>query len=187
MKVIGISGSPRLMGSTETLLSRALEGASSAGATVERLILNDIDFKPCQACGGCAKSGVCVLRDGLKSVYDKIGSADAVIIGSPVFFVSVSAQLKMMIDRFHCVWVAKNILGKKSARAEPKKGIFLSVASSVKEGTFDNAKSVIKAFFSTIDTDYSGELLCRGIDKRRDILKDKASLDKAFRLGRAIV
>jgi multimeric flavodoxin WrbA len=186
VKVVGISSSPRRHGNSEILLDRALEGAVSAGADVEKIVVNELEFKTCQECGECSKNGVCVILDGMESVYKKMDSADAVIVSSPMFFSSVTAQAKMMIDRFQCAWVAKYIL-KSCVRAKKRKGIFIGVAGSYRKGSFENARSIIKAFFATLDIEYTGELFCGGIEKMKDIDQDEKVLNRAYALGRDLV
>ncbi len=186
MKVVGISASPRRSGNSEIMLNRALEGSASSGALVEKIVLNELDLKPCQECGGCDKTGRCVIRDDMDQIYDKLDKADACIIASPIFFASVSAQAKMMIDRFQCFWVSKYIL-KDKPPAKKRRGAFLSVAGSYRKEHFDNAKGVIKAFFATLDIEYAGELFCGGIDKTADIDRDTETLNKAYKLGKELV
>ncbi len=186
MKVVGISGSPRRSGNSEILLDRALEGAKLAGAEVKKIILNELSFKPCQECGGCSKTGVCVIRDGMEDIYKLLKGADAFIISTPIFFASVSAQTKMMIDRFQCEWMAKYML-KKAMRKKRRKGLFICVAGSHRNDHFDNARSVIKAFFATLDIEYCGELFCGGIEKMRDIDNEEKTLNKAYALGRGLI
>jgi multimeric flavodoxin WrbA len=186
MKVVGISASPRRSGNSEVLLDRALEGAMSAGADVEKIVLNELDFKACQECGGCYKSGVCVIRDGMSYLYEKLDKADAVIISSPIFFASLSAQAKMMIDRFQCVWTAKYIL-KNRMQVKKRKGIFISVAGSYRKDYFENAGSIVKAFFATLDIEYTGELFHGGAEKMADVDRDEKVLNKAYILGRGLV
>src|SRR3989338_242360 len=127
MNVLGISSSPRKGGNSDVLLDEALAGASSAGATVAKIVLNDLTFRPCQECGGCDTTGICVVRDDMGGVYEKFAEADIVILASPIFFGSLSAQLKMMIDRFQCAWVKKYLLKKRVTKPgkRKKKGIFL--------------------------------------------------------------
>lgn len=186
MKVVGISASPRRSGNSEILLDRALGGAVFAGAVAEKIVLNELDFRPCQECGGCDKNGVCIIHDGMSRVYQKLDRADAIIISSPVFFASLSAQAKMMIDRFQCAWIAKYIL-KARPRAKKRKGIFICVAGSYRKDHFENARSIIKAFFATLDTKYSGELFCGGVEKAGGIDEDKKALSKAYTLGKDLV
>ena len=183
MNVVGISASPRRWGNSEILLDRALEGAKLSGAKVEKIILNELDFRPCQECAGCAKTGVCVIRDGMDGVYRSVNGAGVIIISVPIFFAGVSAQAKMMIDRFQCAWEAKYNL-KRSARGKKRKGFFISVAGSRRKDFFDNARAVVRAFFATLDVEYSGELLCGGIERKADVDGKKELLDKAFALGR---
>lgn len=186
MRVMAISGSPRRSGNSEILLNRAIEGAFSAGAEAEKIFLDELRFKPCQECGGCDKTGVCVIRDDMDAVYAKLDIADAFIFASPIFFTSVSAQAKMMIDRLQCRWVAKYILNKK--RPENKRrGIFLSVAGSFRREHFDNAKSTVKAMFATLDVEYAGELFRGGIEKMNDIVRDDGALREAYALGKGLV
>ncbi|MBI4974861.1 MAG: flavodoxin family protein, partial [Candidatus Omnitrophica bacterium] len=155
MKILGISGSPRKGGNTDTLLDKALEGAQSAGARVEKIALNDLNFKPCQECGGCDETGICVIDDDMQLVYRSLNSADAVIVASPIFFGSVTAQVKMMIDRLQSLWVLKYVLRKAATARRKRKGIFLCVSAARKKRFFENAKSIIKIFFATLDIKYA--------------------------------
>lgn len=181
MTVLGISASPRISGNTDILLDELLSGAKSKGAVVGKVRLADLNFEGCRSCGGCDKSGACVLNDDMRSVYKKIGEADYLIVASPIFFGSVSSQLKAMIDRFHCIWVKKNIL-KKSADTK-KKGVFLSVSGANEKKFFENAKYIIRLFFNTIDVEYSGEIFCGGVDAKGAIKQRKDVLKTAFDLG----
>ncbi|MBN2453440.1 MAG: flavodoxin family protein [Candidatus Omnitrophica bacterium] len=186
MNVVGISGSPRRHGSTETLLDRLLEGAVSAGADVEKIVLNELTFRPCQECGGCDRTGACVIKDDMEFIYRRIEDADGIVVASPVFFANVSAQTKMMIDRFQCAWVAKYAL-KKERRTKKQKGIFISVSAAHRKDFFDSSKLVVKSFFATLDIEYAGELLCGGITNKSDIDSNEKLLKSAFELGKSFL
>lgn len=179
-------GSPRKGGNSDCLLDRALEGARSGGAVVEKIVLNDLKFRPCQNCGGCDQTGACILRDGMRLIYEKVGECDGIIISSPVFFANVSAQVKMMIDRFQCVWVKKNILEKAAPPKKARKGVLLSVSSAGKPEHFENSRKAVRVFFAAIGVDYYGEIFRSCVEKKGDIKKDKAALDRAFELGAAL-
>jgi multimeric flavodoxin WrbA len=104
MYVIAINGSPRKNGNTATLLNKALEGASSQGATTELINLYDLNFKGCISCFACklkgGKSyGKCGYKDELTPVLEKVGSADAVILGSPIYFGEVTGEMRSLIER----------------------------------------------------------------------------------------
>ena len=188
-KVLGISGSPRRGGNTEILLDEALEGSRSRGAKIEKIVLNDLRFKPCQECGGCDKTGKCIIEDDLEMVYEKVEEADCLIIASPIFFGSLSAQLKMMIDRFQCTWVKKYILKKRwgiSGKAK-RRGVFLCVSAAKKNEFFENADRIMKIFFRTLDIDYFGHIFYGGAEKKAAIQESEDVLKKAFELGAKLV
>ena len=104
MYIIAINGSPRKNGNTAALLNKALEGASSQGATTEMINLYDLNFKGCMSCFACklkdGKSyGKCAYKDELTPVLNKIENADAVIIGSPIYFSDVTGEVRSFIER----------------------------------------------------------------------------------------
>jgi len=107
MKILGINASPRGSKSqTRKLVQAVLDGARSKGAVVELVDLYRLKMEYCNACEICYETGKCVKRDDLQSLYKKILSADGLIMGSPNYFHSVTAQMKTMIDRMadavHC-------------------------------------------------------------------------------------
>lgn len=104
MNVIGINGSPRKQWNTATLVAKALEGAAAQGATTELVHLYDLDFKGCISCFACktrgGKSyGKCVLHDDLAPVLEKIAAADALVIGSPIYFGTVTGETRSFLER----------------------------------------------------------------------------------------
>ena len=185
MKVLGINGSPRIGGNTDILLDRVLEGARSKGAETEKIILNTLKFSPCQECSELRDDGTCIIEDDMQIVYEAVEKADAVIVASPIFFGSLSAQTKMMVDRFQCLWRAKHILKKQMAKKR-RIGAFISVEASTREDFFENAKAIVKNLFVTINTGYKEELFCPGIDEKGNILKHPEFLKRAFELGERI-
>jgi multimeric flavodoxin WrbA len=102
-KVIAVNGSPRKTWNTATLLRRALEGAASKGAETKLVHLYDIDFKGCVSCFACkrkeGKSRGCALNDGLKPLLDEIAAADGLILGSPIYFGSLTGEMRSFLER----------------------------------------------------------------------------------------
>ncbi|MFH1478301.1 MAG: flavodoxin family protein [Candidatus Omnitrophota bacterium] len=182
IKVLGINGSPRIGGNTDILIDKALEGAKNRGASIEKVILNELEILPCQECDIMNDDGTCHVRDNMTGLYEKIKSCDVLILASPIFFGSLSAQTKTMIDRFQCLWRAKYILGK-DIRFTRKKGYFVSVEGSDREDFFINARSIVKNLFATISASYDGELFCPKVDRKAGILEHGDYLEKAFNLG----
>jgi len=186
MFVLGINGSPRIGGNIDILINKALNGAREKGARTEKIILNKLRFSPCQECENTRDDGVCIIEDDMQIIYKKVKEADVIIIASPIFFGSLSAQMKMMIDRFQCVWKAKYIF-KKDLYKRKRIGGFICVQASKKRNFFNNAKTIVKNLFSVIDVEYKEELFCPGVDEKGEILKHPEFLNQAFELGKRIV
>lgn len=104
MKVLAINGGPRKAWNTATLLNKALEGAASQGAKTEIVHLYDLDFKGCTSCFACkvkgGKSyGKCGYKDELSPILDKVESADALILGSPVYLQAATGAMRAFLER----------------------------------------------------------------------------------------
>jgi multimeric flavodoxin WrbA len=105
MKVIAVNGSPRKeKWNTVTLLNNALEGAASVGADTEMVHLYDLIFSGCVSCFACKKidrkqDGVCVLKDDLTPILDLVREADALLIGTPVYYHAESAATRAFLER----------------------------------------------------------------------------------------
>ena len=186
MYVLGILGSPRIGGNTDILLDKVLEGASESEARIEKIILNTLNFSACQECEDVKDDGTCKVEDDFQALYKKIEQADALILASPVFFGSLSAQTKKMVDRFQCLWRAKYIL-KKEVFNKKRLGVFVCVQASGRTDFFKNAKSIVKNLFATMNTEYKQELFCTGLDQKASVLKHPEVLDQAFELGKRLV
>ncbi|MBN2148762.1 MAG: flavodoxin family protein [Anaerolineales bacterium] len=99
--ILILKGSPREWGNSATLAERAAVGAREAGAQVESIHLHGLNIQPCNACDLCAENGECVLEDDMRSIYPKLAAADAILLASPVYWFTYSAQLKLCIDRWY--------------------------------------------------------------------------------------
>lgn len=99
MRILGIVGSPRKGGNTEILMSEVLKVAREAGFETEMFRMSEKQVAPCDACGTCFQMGECVVQDDMQELYSMLEKADAVIFGSPVYFGTVSAQMKAIMDR----------------------------------------------------------------------------------------
>jgi len=120
MRVIGINGSPRKKGNTQALLKVAME--SSKIDDVKLIHLVDYEILPCNGCGTCWKTKKCPFDDDLEEVISELVSSDAIIIGSPAYYGTVSAQMKAFIDR------SGELLGARGHPLKGKVGGALSVA-----------------------------------------------------------
>jgi hypothetical protein len=110
MRVLGIAGSPRLGGNTETLLDWCLDAAEAEGAEVTKFRLREMDIGYCRACDACFADGVCNQRDDMHALYPHLRSADSIVLASPVYSMGVPALPKAMIDRCQPFWALKYVL-----------------------------------------------------------------------------
>ena len=99
MKVIGISGSPRPEGNTTLLVREALNAIAEEGIETEFISLADKELNPCIGCNICEEIGSRQIIDDVDEILQKMKEADGIIVGSPVYFGGVTAQLKILMDR----------------------------------------------------------------------------------------
>ena len=99
MKILGVVASPRRGGNTDVLVDRALEGAKTTGAEVEKIYLRDWVIHPCQGAFSCEIAQKCVLPDDMQKIYPKLHAAEGILIGTPIYMSGVSGPLVNFLDR----------------------------------------------------------------------------------------
>ncbi len=180
-RVLVFKGSPRENGNSSALADRAAEGAQAAGAEVEIFSLHRMDIRPCDACDTCQETGVCVLNDGMQALYPKLTQADAIIIASPIYWFTMSAQTKLFIDRWYAL---------ESPRGNPLKGkpfgILLTYGDT--DPYSSGAINAIRTFQDMFN--YIGAKL-RGIVygtamKAGDVMEQPELMERAFKLGQKL-
>jgi multimeric flavodoxin WrbA len=184
MKLLGINGSPRKGGNTDILLDKSLDAARDSGWKTEKIILNLLDISPPQEIEyyEVNSEGLSPIQDDMQIIYRKVKECDGIIIASPIFFGSLSAQTKIMIDRFQCVWVSKYLL-QKDIFTKKKAGGFICVSAAHRKDFFQNAKSIVRNVFKVIKSEYVGELFCSGLEKKGEANKHPEFLNSAYELG----
>ncbi len=188
MKIIAFCGSPRKKGNSETLLNEAIKGIENSGSTVETFYLNKMNIKPCQGCGGCNDTGECVFKDDMDMVSSAIRSSDRIIIASPIYFYSVSAQTKIMIDRCQCFWSEKYLLKKPiEGGKHGRKGLMLLTGGMKNNTGVRCAEACGTAFFRTVSVPEHSTLSYLEIDYKGDILKHPTALKDAYEAGVKLV
>jgi multimeric flavodoxin WrbA len=186
MKVYGVVGSPNKNGNVDLLVSQVLKGASSQGAKAGKIYLNDLDIKPCQSCGVDPHPKYCLFDDDMKIIYDALESCDVIVLGSPVYFDTVSAQVKLMIDRCNCLLPYVNRLdgtwGFERRLKKRKKGVFIAVAGTDQE--FNTIQTTVKGFFDWANIELVETVLYAHDDNELGGVKnDKERLAQAFDVG----
>lgn len=102
--VLILSGSPRRGGNSDLLCDEFGRGAAEAGNAVEKISVRDKRIGFCRACYGCRETGKCVIKDDMAEVLEKMHWADVIVMASPVYFYSIDAQMKALIDRTLPQW-----------------------------------------------------------------------------------
>ena len=184
--IVAIYGSPRRNGNTTQLLKAAVGGARSIGARVDEIVLRDLKMSPCLEIYGCKKDGRCVIKDDFQQVYDRLGSARGVMLASPIFFYTVSAHTKILMDRCQSLWVKKYWLDRVPSEQRPpaRRGLFISVGATRGRRLFDGVLLTVKYFFDVLDTSLWRSLLFRGLDFEDDVQQHPQYLAQAHAAGR---
>lgn len=100
LKILGIVGSPHnRFGNTYNLVERALSESSKMGAETKIIVLQELNIGYCAGCGLCLREGECPQEDDMKSLLRDMTTADGIILGSPLYYLHVTAQMKTFIDR----------------------------------------------------------------------------------------
>lgn len=180
--ILILNGSPRIKGNTALLCDAFTEGAKSAGHGVTRFDLQKMDIHGCLGCmkGGKDPASPCVQKDGMEMIYPAYRNADLVVLASPMYYWSVSSQLKAAFDRLFAVAECD------PNYANPRKECALIMAA---EGdTPDNWKPVLDFYYSLIGflnwTD-KGQVLAGGVLAAGDV-SGRSVLSDAFRLGASL-
>jgi multimeric flavodoxin WrbA len=101
-QILILKASPREKGNSATLANRLAAGATAAGAQVESIYLHGLDIRACDACDLCQEPGSgCVIEDDMQPLYPKLARADAIVLASPIYWFTFSAQLKLCMDRWY--------------------------------------------------------------------------------------
>ena len=177
MNILILSGSPRKGGNTELLVEAFVKGAAEHHH-VEVVSVRDYKVNPCLGCNACfnSKDNTCAQKDDMTLIYEKMAMADILVIASPVYFYSISAQLKTIIDRLHNpIRDSFNI---------QKMALLLVGAASLPE-LFDAILAEYNLCLNYFHIEDAGKVLVRGAANKGDILNTNA-LDEAYELGKKI-
>ena len=184
LKVLGISTSPRKNGNSDTLLRRALEGAEFAGAQIEYIRLSDYNIGPCIECNACYTTGRCSVEDDYQKLLEKLLNTDRLIFATPIFFMTVCAQAKILIDRGQCLWARKYVLKKELFNPEhDRRAIVIATGGSKGTKQFDSIRRTMNIYLDCLEMHYVGGLFINKVDNRGDIEKYPSALNEAYRLG----
>ncbi len=181
-KILILKSSPRISGNSNTLAEQAATGARDMGAQEEVFNLSEMNIRPCDACDECRETGgVCVIGDEMQNLYPKLRQADAILLASPIYWFTMSAQLKLCIDRWYALQTPEgNELGGK------RFGIVLTYGDSDLHNSGGiNAIHTFESMFRYLKAEITG-IVHGSADAAGDIEKQPALMEQAYRLGKKL-
>lgn len=175
--IVIISSTPRKGGNSEILVNSFANGAIAAGNNVEIINVRELDLKFCTGCMFCGGRNRCSQTDSMNELYPKIGLADVLVFATPVYYYSVSGQLKTFLDRLNPLYGNKNKF---------KEVYALLTAADDEEGTFDGTICAIQGWISCFDgVELKGVIKAGGVTDKGEILSTPYPLE-AEKLGSQI-
>jgi len=184
-KILLVMGSPRKEGNSATLAKQVAAGAEATGATVESFYLHGMNIQPCTACDACReeRDKDCVIDDDMETLYPKLRQADALVIASPIYWFTVSAQTKLFMDR----WYALGGPGEEYAAFAGKRiGIVLTYADV--DPFASGAVNALRTFqdaFNYVGAQIVG-MVYGSASKAGEIRKNRDLMEKAYELGKQL-
>jgi multimeric flavodoxin WrbA len=163
--LVMIQGSPRGDGNCSILAGWTQDVARELGRTAQVIYPHDLDIHCCIGCYQCYNTGSCVFADDMMGIIDAIRGARVIVVCSPVYTFTVTAGLKLVIDRSQA-YNAERVL---TEGRTGQKGLVLAVAGRKGEANFTCVTRVLSAFFSNLGIANSGEILIDSVDATRDI------------------
>ena len=172
-KVLIISSTPRKGGNSDILCDEFAAGAKEAGNKVEKIRISDKKIGYCTGCYACQKTGKCAIKDDAKKVIDKMMAADVIVLASPVYFYSISAQLKALFDR--TVVVYPNLTNKKF--------YFLLTMADTNRKMFDGSLAALRGFLACYEGSKECGKVCASGVYEKGTVKDTKFTSAARKLG----
>jgi multimeric flavodoxin WrbA len=176
LQVLGIVCSPRRGGNTERLVAEALAAAEALGVTTDLVSVAALSVAPCTGCEACHETGECVIRDDMDLLYSKMLTSNGLVIGTPVYFWSASAQAKAIVDRTYALrYPVRRLKGKVGG----------AIAVAGRRGCIQ-ALSLINAFFLGQEMRVAGLGVAGYGNAMGEIEADTRAINDARALGRRV-
>ena len=179
-KILVLNGSPRIVGNTSCLIKEFERGAKESGNEVQIFNLGKMNIHGCLGCFGGGKNAECpcVQKDDMIQIYQYFKDADVVVLASPLYYWTISGQLKMAFDRLFAVEELKR------EYARGNKGAILIMAGA--GNGFEESKYWFNGMLKHMEWDNLGEILVGGVHNIGDIKERTEELQKAYELGKSI-
>lgn len=176
-KVLILSGSPRKGGNSDLLCDEFLRGAQEAGHEVEKIRVAAKKVAPCSACYYCrAHGGACVQKDDMAEILQKMIGADVLVLASPVYFYSIDAQLKAVIDRTVARWL----------EVKDKELYYIVTMADEDTRSADTTLACLRGYADCVQgAAEKGVIIGSGVYEPGKV-KDTAAMHKAYQMGKNV-
>jgi len=182
-----LNGSPVRGSSIDRMLTAIEAGAVEAGGVVRHFRCNEMNVKPCQACGPEPTDGYCVFHDDMDAVFEGLRDAHAVAVGSPIYFDTVSAQLKLVMDRCNCVTPLVRTAGAYAFRpkwARTRRAVFVTACGAGRR--WDLAERSVRGFLKWVGARWEETIVWQHEDNDPGSV-DAGILAHAREVGRRLI
>lgn len=174
--VLILSGSPRRGGNSDLLCDAFGRGAKEAGNTVEKIFVRDKKIGFCNACYGCRKTGKCVIKDDMAVVLERMHWADVIVMASPVYFYSIDAQMKALIDRALPQWT----------KLDNKEFYYIMTAAEDSDTVMDCTLECFRGFAVCLNgAKEMGVLYGKGVYEAGAV-KNTQYMQQAYKMGKGV-
>ena len=171
--VLILSGSPRKNGNSDLLCDEFMKGAIESGHQVEKIRVADKNIGYCRACYGCKDTGVCVIKDDMAEVLQKMINCDVLVLASPVYFYSIDAQLKAVIDRSVARWL----------EVKDKELYYIMTAADSEKASMETTLACFRGYADCVEgAKEMGVIYGTGVYEKGEI-KNKETMQEAYEMG----
>lgn len=175
-KVLILSGSPRKGGNSDILCDEFAKGAIEAGHEVEKIRVAEKNIGYCRACYACKETGKCVIKDDMAEVLQKMIDADVLVLASPVYFYSIDAQLKAVIDRTVARWL----------EVRDKEFYYIVTAADSEHSSAETTLSCFRGYADCVEgAKEMGVIYGMGAYEKGEI-KSLPAMDDAYEAGKRV-
>lgn len=176
-KVLILSGSPRKGGNSDLLCDEFMRGALENGNEVEKIRVADKKVAPCRACYYCRKSGgKCVIADDMGEILQKMIDANVIVLASPVYFYSIDAQLKAVIDRTVARWL----------KVQDKEFYYIMTAADNTKAAMETTLACFRGYADCVEgAKEMGVIYGTGVYEKGEIMNTRAYVE-AYKMGKSV-
>lgn len=175
-KILILSGSPRKGGNSDLLCDEFIKGALEAGHKAEKIRVQEKTVACCTACYACRDTGICAIKDDMAEIMQKIIDCDVLVLASPVYFYSVAAQLKVVIDRSVCRWT----------EVKNKEMYYIMTAADTEKSSMDTTLSCFRGYADCVDgAAEKGVIYATGVYHSGEI-KGTKYMQEAYEMGKNV-